>query len=105
MKQLLLLLCSVFAFSVFADAAAEKRLETLMKEQEKTRQLLVDLRSKEIKNDKRLKKIADQILDLNRELAEYLNTKPEIRNANQKLLRLNREIEQKKEKISEKNKK
>ena len=105
MKHLLLLLCSVFVFSVFADSAAEKRLETLLKEQEKTRQTLVDLRSKEIKNDKRLKKIADQILELNRELADHLNTKPEIRNANQKLLRLNREIELEKEKIAEENKK
>ena len=103
MKFVFALLCSVVTASLFAadpapakqeapQPSAEEQLAQLEQDREKTRDRLIAKRVSEIKADKRLAKIANEILRLNQELSDYLNTKPEIRALNMKLIRIEKKI-------------
>lgn len=103
MKFVFALLCSLVTVTLFAadpapaaavsaQPSAEEQLAQLEQDRQKTRDQLIAKRVAEIKADKRLAKIANEILRLNQELADYLNTKPEIRALNMRLIRLDRKI-------------
>lgn len=104
MKHLLLILCTFMAAAVFADSDSSKTLEKLQQKRVQTQKLLIDLRIKEIKENPRLKRLAEQILELNKELTEHLNMRPEIRKANQELKNIDEEIQKEKQKLEEQKK-
>ena len=94
MKQTFFLICAVLAVSVFAESPADEQLSRLEQEKNMVRNQLIAQRAKEIKADKRLEKLANQILKLNQELAEYLDTKPEIKKLNRNLQEINRRMKE-----------
>ena len=94
MKIITICLCSILAVSLYAGTKSEERLAQLKLERETVTKQLIGQRANEIKKDKRLEKIAKEILKLNQELTEYLNAKPEIMKMNQKLLKIDSEIKE-----------
>ena len=93
MKHFILILCTIFTAAAFADAKTEQKLQQLQQEQEKIQKLLIDLRAKEIKNNKHCKDIAEEIIKLNNELSDLFGTKPEIQKNTNKLILIDQEIE------------
>ena len=89
MKYLIFLLCTVLSVSVFASPQLDEQIAELEREKNIIRNQLVDRRAKEIKLDRRLEKMAREIVKLNQELSEYLDTKPEIKKLNRKLQDVN----------------
>ena len=94
MKRLFFLACAVLSVSVFAGSQVDEQIAKLEQEKNILRNQLIDQRAKEIKSDKRLDKIAKQILELNQELSEYLDTKPEIQKLSKRLSDVNRRLKE-----------
>ena len=94
------LLCAVMACSLFAAEPEKeeekvdygKRIAELQAERGKLVEEMVRTRRGVIRYDKHAAKRAKEILTLNRQLSEYLNTKPEIRELNSDLGRIDRQL-------------
>lgn len=94
MKHTVFLICAVLTASVFAGSAVDEQISKLEQEKTIVRNQLIAQRAKEIKEDKRLEKLANEILRLNLELSEYLDTKPEIKKLNRKYQQINRSLKE-----------
>ncbi|MBQ9770955.1 MAG: hypothetical protein IJW23_03925 [Lentisphaeria bacterium] len=108
MKKIVLsLLCTMLAFTLAADEKADldKQLSDLQKERARIEAQLIQQRRSAIRKDKYAAKLAREILVLNQQLSEYLNTKPEIRPMNQNLAKLDRQIRELKQRINDLKKK
>lgn len=102
MKYLILLLVSVFAsvllFSLPLQAQEDAgvlkaKLAILEAERDASMKKMSDMRMKHIRADRNLKRMHDRIMELHRNLALALDAKPEIREMNDKIIKLDSEIE------------
>lgn len=111
MKKIVLLLCAMLAFSLTAEEVrkeeinVEKRLAELQAERTQTQKTLIQHRRKAIRADKYAAKLAREILTLNQQLSEYLDTKQDIKKLNQDLAKIDRQIKELKQIQAEQNKK
>ena len=98
-------LCAILAFTLTAEDQVDfdKQLAELEKERAKLQTLLIQQRRNAIHTDTYAAKLAREILTLNEQLSEYLNTKQNIRPLNQKLTVIDRKIKDLKQ--SQKNQK
>lgn len=92
------LFCSVMAFSIFAaepkaeNVDVEKKIIELQAERYKVRNTLIKKRRAAIRKDKYAAKLAREILVLNQELSEYLDTIQDIKELNRNLSSLDQKI-------------
>ena len=100
-------LCAILAFTVAADDQADlnKQLSDLEKERSNVQAILIQKRRNAIRNDERAAKLAREILTLNKQLSEYLNTKPDIEKLNRDLMKVERQIRELKKAQNEQKKK
>ena len=97
-KMMLSLLCAVMAFPLVSvepekeDQAIEKKIAQLEEARVKVRKALIDQRRKEIIADKYAAKLAKEILTLNQELSEYLDTKPKVNRLNKDLQNIEKDL-------------
>ncbi len=76
------------------DAGVLKARRAILEaEREASLKKMSDLRMKHIRTDRNLKRIHDKIMELHRNLALALDARPDIREMNDKILRLESEIE------------
>ena len=102
MKHLFLFAAFSALFPLFLHAAdpnpeqdpvlLKAKLAILEADRAKTMNELTDLRMKHIRSDKNLKRMHDNIMVLHRNLALALDSKKDVRDLNDKLLRLDSEI-------------
>ena len=87
-------LCAILAFTLTAEDQIDldKQLAELEKERARLQTLLIQQRRNAIRNDKYAAKLAREILTLNKQLSEYLNTKPDIEKLNRDLMKVERQI-------------
>ena len=97
-KMTVALLCAVMTFSLFATepetgkAEKEKQISELQAERKRVQLKLIKVRNAAILTDKRAAKLAKEILVLNRQLSDYLDTKDEVKELNRELGRIDRQI-------------
>ena len=99
-KMVLSLLCAVMAVTLAAAETekkeekinVEKKLSELQTERLKVRDALIRQRRAEIRSDKYAAKMAKEILTLNQQLSEYLDTKPGVKKLNRELISIDRQI-------------
>ena len=102
------LLAAVMAVSLFAaepesgNVNVDKRIAELQAERQDVQKELIKMRRNAIRYDKYAAKLAKEILTLNRQLSEYLDTKAEIKELNRDLGRIDRELRKMKQMKSEK---
>ena len=95
MKNIFSILCILSVLPLFAAGEdAAEQIKNLERERMQKQNQLIHQRVREIKSDKRLNKLAIEILKLNQELADYLNTKPEIRKLNMELIQIDKKLEE-----------
>ena len=99
-------LCAVLALTLSADEKADldKQLTELQNERARLETQLIRQRRDAIRKDKYAARLAREILTLNQQLSEYLNTKQDIRPMNQKLAKLDRMIRELKQRQNEQKK-
>ena len=87
-------LCAILAFTLTAEDQVDldKQLAELEKERARLQTLLIQQRRNAIRNDKYAAKLAREILTLNQQLSEYLDTKQDIKPLNNKLADIDRQI-------------
>ena len=98
-------LCALLAFTLTAEDQVDldKQIAELEKERARLQTQLIQQRRNAIHSDKYAAKLAKEILILNEQLSEYLNTKPSIRPLNRKLAVVERKIKDlKQEQIDQK---
>ena len=100
-------LCATLAFILTAEDQVDpvKQIAELEKERAKLQTILIQQRKNTIHSDKYAAKLAREILTLNQQLSEYLNTKRNINELNVKLTRLERQIKDLKQELKEQNSK
>ena len=102
------LLADVMAVYLFAaepesgNVNVDKRIAELQAERQDVQKELIKMRRNAIRYDKYAAKLAKEILTLNRQLSEYLDTKAEIKELNSDLGRIDRELRKMKQMKSEK---
>ena len=102
------LLAAVMAVSLYAAEPesgkldVDKRIAELQEERENVKNELIKKRRSAIRYDKYAAKLAKEILTLNRQLSEYLDTKAEIKELNSDLGRIDRQLRKMKQMKSEK---